>query len=61
MIHQILWICIYTILAGLGIWLLFWAVEAFFDVKVPPKVKQAVGIVALLIILSYILFAVGVS
>jgi plastocyanin domain-containing protein len=61
MIAALLNLLILVVVCGLLILGLFWIVETFFRITIPLVVKQAVGIIALLLIALYLLRIFGVA
>jgi hypothetical protein len=59
MITALIHLVILVVVAGLLFWLLAYAFETFVG-PIPPKVKTAVGIVAGLLVLLYLLHALGI-
>jgi uncharacterized membrane protein YdcZ (DUF606 family) len=60
-IAALIHLLIIVIVCGLLIVGLFWIVENFFGVMVPPIVKQAVGVIAILLVCLYLLRVFGVA
>lgn len=61
MITSLGYLLIYVILGGLLILALIWIVENFFKVAIPQIVKQAIGIIALILIGLYVLRIFGIA